>query len=801
MFTKHIKEEIAYKENELSTLEERILDTKVQLHRIRLVVLAQEFGQIEALPDGDPAYLSQEETGLSGSDKVGTSWCKFEQQFLLSAQHSTSASQTATPATGSTASSHMGDQDSPEPSEHSDEEISEEEVEKEEDKVEKEEDKNGVKESPMDVMSPVVREPFDLNMSDLNTIFSMPCLDKEKASASLVSDLFYSPSLSNAEQPSSIPIHSFAGTSTSQLHGMQGSRFYTKRRVIVGNTSQYLIKSLRSGSESSTHKWMVYVRGVPGEQSLHNYVRAIRFFLHPSYRPHDIVQVGAPPFHLTRFGWGEFPVRVQLLFQNTRHKPVDIIHNLKLDRTHTGQQMLGAETVVDIELERDDMSSMVRPALSDLPKSRGEEIPCSPEDCLQEATQNTAGKVFEATRMPDSNQHSWDDDKVNPACKWQPIRSYMTVHHIAIPILNPSEAILLDHDYCVTVVVRTASFPPPKHEQGMLTVAPHTSPSTYFSSSPTATASLDSYLYSAASLLPLYAPPNPDVCPFAAISLKEYRQWSLPKQRANEWMRAVAVKKLVHLQMAQCPGGSGRGLALTTRRVVLWCRENGFTPLDPAMESCPGFCKYCGYQLPISEPSSATAGERLLQNYHTHCEEKFVASGGFDQLCSLTSPFKLLREIDAEIDSTKWARSKLEGDSDQCIDVEMLHPESTLVQKPSPTTPVINRQPNTPELRWVQKTAAQIGIHLSPLLQEGKVLHVVEHMVFAACVKFLKKLLRSAVDLTLCSPAVSPDLAPEGVKSLRERIIVPLHVYRAIRQQETMDFLTDEGIGFSSLEN
>lgn len=37
-----------------------------------------------------------------------------------------------------------------------------------------------------------------------------------------------------------------------------------------------------------------------------------------------------PPFHLTRRGWGEFPVRVQIHFKDQRNKRIDIIHHLKV---------------------------------------------------------------------------------------------------------------------------------------------------------------------------------------------------------------------------------------------------------------------------------------------------------------------------------------------------------------------------------------------------------------------------------------------------------------------------------------
>lgn len=77
----------------------------------------------------------------------------------------------------------------------------------------------------------------------------------------------------------------------------------------------------------------------------------VRFFLHPSYQPNDVVDVCSPPFQLSRRGWGEFPVRLQLYFDSrAQQKPLQIIHTLVLDRKHTGLQTLGAETVVEMWL-------------------------------------------------------------------------------------------------------------------------------------------------------------------------------------------------------------------------------------------------------------------------------------------------------------------------------------------------------------------------------------------------------------------------------------------------------------------
>ncbi|XP_041848439.1 YEATS domain-containing protein 2 isoform X2 [Melanotaenia boesemani] len=137
--------------------------------------------------------------------------------------------------------------------------------------------------------------------------------------------------------------------------GDEASRLYAKKTIVVGNVSKYIPPDKREENDQSTHKWMVYVRGSRREPSINHFVKKVWFFLHPSYKPNDLVEVSEPPFHLTRRGWGEFPVRIQIHFKDPRNKRIDIIHQLKLDRTYTGLQTLGAETVVDVELHRDSL--------------------------------------------------------------------------------------------------------------------------------------------------------------------------------------------------------------------------------------------------------------------------------------------------------------------------------------------------------------------------------------------------------------------------------------------------------------
>nr|XP_033336602.1 YEATS domain-containing protein 2 [Megalopta genalis]XP_033336603.1 YEATS domain-containing protein 2 [Megalopta genalis]XP_033336604.1 YEATS domain-containing protein 2 [Megalopta genalis]XP_033336605.1 YEATS domain-containing protein 2 [Megalopta genalis]XP_033336606.1 YEATS domain-containing protein 2 [Megalopta genalis] len=126
----------------------------------------------------------------------------------------------------------------------------------------------------------------------------------------------------------------------------RGIRHKVRKRIIIGNISKWIPPEWRE--DAASHKWTMYVRGNKDNPDIDDFVGKVRFFLHPSYRPNDVVEVTIPPFCLSRRGWGEFPLRVQLHFKSTLDKPMDIIHHLKLDRTYTGLQTLGSETLVDI---------------------------------------------------------------------------------------------------------------------------------------------------------------------------------------------------------------------------------------------------------------------------------------------------------------------------------------------------------------------------------------------------------------------------------------------------------------------
>ncbi|KAF4020949.1 hypothetical protein G4228_012697 [Cervus hanglu yarkandensis] len=219
---------------------------------------------------------------------------------------------------------------------------------------------NSARDAAVQKIETIIKEQFALEMKnkeheieviDQRLIEARRMMDKLRAC--IVANYYASTGLLKvSEDTSSIAGSHKTEQRNTDLTGDETSRLFVKKTIVVGNVSKYIPPDKREENDQSTHKWMVYVRGSRREPSINHFVKKVWFFLHPSYKPNDLVEVREPPFHLTRRGWGEFPVRVQVHFKDSQNKRIDIIHNLKLDRTYTGLQTLGAETVVDVELHR-----------------------------------------------------------------------------------------------------------------------------------------------------------------------------------------------------------------------------------------------------------------------------------------------------------------------------------------------------------------------------------------------------------------------------------------------------------------
>lgn len=220
----------------------------------------------------------------------------------------------------------------------------------------------------------------------------------------------------------------------------RGIRHKIRKRIIIGNISKWIPPEWRE--DAASHKWTMYVRGNKENPNIDDFVSKVRFFLHPSYRPNDVVEVTSVPFCLSRRGWGEFPLRVQLHFKSALNKPMDIIHYLKLDRTYTGLQTLGAETLVDIWIYADPRNSKRSTGKTEQDFIENE------NDCKVKVENNEENLNQEYDFMNNTVNESIDKD-CNVVVKKE-CSDDISVNEISINIKQLQLYIDLDHDYCGT---------------------------------------------------------------------------------------------------------------------------------------------------------------------------------------------------------------------------------------------------------------------------------------------------------------------------------------------------------------
>ncbi|KAF7731196.1 YEATS domain-containing protein 2 [Apophysomyces ossiformis] len=515
-------------------------------------------------------------------------------------------------------------------------------------------------------------------------------------------------------------IESFAAALSTAEEG--GSRFYIKKRVIVGNVSKYIAPEKRDSTlKHFTHKWMIYVVEPPQIHESAPFITGVRYHLHPSYKPHDVVEVKEPPFRLTRLGWGEFPVRIQLHFvDKRRNKSVDVIHHLKLDDTHCGKQMLGSERSIEIELDR-----------------------------------NT-----------DFNETSSSKLQVESESATQLIETNTIVSNVMQKVSKQKMTLL----------------------QGILKEAVRRLP----------------IIRSGAHSMVL-----PYSC---AVSAKMYFNWSVGRRKALEWHRAHLLRVEVQRRAFETKDDVLRSAAaaLSTKDVVIWCREHKYTPskatVDLDTEENSGYCKFCGClrEVHYRDYGSANADENCPRKPKGRSIRK--RTGG---LSSMTSVTNLLAQLDAGWDEVK------EGD-DMDIDVDASTKSCSSANNTLKYANLFERireysssEPldiaNERCIDWIWSTLGQLrlkGVVANDIIQtrDGSLRTttpgvdletsidqrlVVGNLLAQATRTFLKRILNNSMSIWKNEHDIDQC----------DKMLVPHHVYQALQQTEEFDFLTNQYMG------
>lgn len=102
------------------------------------------------------------------------------------------------------------------------------------------------------------------------------------------------------------------------------SRFYHNFNVIVRSTAQ-------REPDKRSFKWTLSLFLQDNKESPFQLeIVKVSLFLHPSFRPHDKIELLGEPFEFTSTTYGEFPVRIRLHFERKDMAPVDFYHYVRV---------------------------------------------------------------------------------------------------------------------------------------------------------------------------------------------------------------------------------------------------------------------------------------------------------------------------------------------------------------------------------------------------------------------------------------------------------------------------------------
>ncbi|CAB4492334.1 unnamed protein product [Rhizophagus irregularis] len=521
-----------------------------------------------------------------------------------------------------------------------------------------------------------------------------------------------------------------------------GSRFYVKRRIVVGNVSKWIASEKRDPNlQKYTHKWMVYVAGPPHDLNVTPFIRKVRFYLHPSYKPHDIVDVIDPPFQLTRYGWGEFPIRIQIFFVDKRNKPVDVIHALKLDDTHSGKQRLGDEHAFDLELDRN--TEFIAPVPENNKRKRKLNI-------VQESPQQFVPNKKQISN--DQKQSEWNNKRLTSED------------------MNYLEPLLKEAVQSYPLVLSLAALATQK------------------------------------STLPYST----------ATSAKAFLSWDLDRRKASEINRAKLIRSLVQSLARTSLNEKVKTItqSLTTRQVVLWCREKEYTPVN--FEDSPNsnalnqsiatkssllpnninvsvslikrrhhqnYCKSCGCPESWHEinASSTKSSNGIVFSYKCKFRPHILQTKK-RRLVSLTSAKEILEELE---DNDNY-----QGDDAMNIDIGgdetfNLKSKETTISKMKEWYTATNIS-NPLEIDWICIENGDQSIAMQQHLEIGNLLYQITKV-------FLKDLLNKSIRTYKYEKYDNSGPSNINNNITIKKLLVPYHVYQTIQLHlNIFDFLTGE---------
>lgn len=514
----------------------------------------------------------------------------------------------------------------------------------------------------------------------------------------------------------------------------------SKHLIVVGNTSKYI--GDEKSKDAVTHKWLVFLRtktSVPIE----DIVQKVRFYLHPSYRPNDVIDVTSPPFQLTRRGWGEFPIRLMVHFyKHVQQKPVQIIHSLVLDKKFTGHQTMCAETILEMWINNSLLYTM-NENLPTLKKLELKSINFCDEKLEEDFLKHPRIIVKTELEFPDVLNKIIKELKPTNENKNESL-------HI---IRSQNETFIDDHDYSVRPVPleiqikkEPESYPVKLYQNEILIEFQKVNPSS--------TSEAVKFLLKK---MPLINPRVADSIfksnfPFAMESEIEWKQMSSIKQKTKQWFRANLIRKMLEQHSALTND------MWSTREIATFIRTHGYDKNQ--LTTVSQFSKNSHQNL-----------RNIVQ--HEINKEKYPHR-------SMTACFELKQWLNSH--QRLFIPTNIIEDDINIVDCV----EENVISKTTHATEIkLNIMPLNKnillESKFVTSACAEIGIQLKPEEILPGIVHKTSNLMLISATKcFIEDLLRRSLANRYSSTKETTDL-----------LVTPKNIQNALQTRQEFDFLTN----------
>ncbi|CAO1433355.1 unnamed protein product [Diamesa hyperborea] len=510
----------------------------------------------------------------------------------------------------------------------------------------------------------------------------------------------------------------------------------SKHLIVVGNTSKYI--GDEKSKDAVTHKWLVFLRtktSVPIE----DIVQKVRFYLHPSYRPNDVIDVTSPPFQLTRRGWGEFPIRLLVHFyKHVQQKPVQIIHSLVLDKKFTGHQTMGAETILEMWIN----NSLLYTINENLPVQKKPElnsINFCDEKTEEDFLKHPRIMVKKVLEFPDVVNEKMKDVK--------PVNEDIKLLHIN---RSQNETFIDDHDYSVRtaplgIQIKKESDPIKLYQNEILLEFQKLNPSS--------TSEGVKFLLKK---MPLINPRVTDSIfksnfPFAMESEMKWKQLSSIKQKTKQWFRANLIRKMLEQHFAL------KNDLWSTREIAAFSRSHGYDKNQ--------LTSVCHVENPHQNLRNIVQHEINKEKYpHRSMTACLELKQWLSNHQRLLIPTNAMEEDVNVVD---------------CVEDNLIT-KSTLNTEMMPNIMPLNKNILL-ESKFVTSACAEIGIQLKPQEILPGIIHKTSNLMLISATKcFIEDLLRRALADRYSSTRESSDL-----------VVTPKNIQNALHTRQEFDFLNN----------